>query len=129
MFEQIFADAEKAGAAALDAFTEKYGYDVGACGFAWVIVRPARGKFVNWCKKQIEKAGADLPEGRERKMAEQTAERTYGSLHWQSGWQFWQPASRHYRGQSVDAYEAAARAFAKVLNDNGIPAIYQSRMD
>lgn len=26
--------------------------DSGVCGFAWIKIRPARGKFVQWCKQQ-----------------------------------------------------------------------------
>jgi hypothetical protein len=67
--------------------------DDGACGFAWVTVRPANCSFAIWAKKQ----GYMRP--------------AYGG-----GVQYW--VSQF--GQSVDRKAAFAGAFAKVLRDNGI---------
>jgi len=83
----------------------------GPCGFAWVTVRPARGKFVAWCKSQRLGSGA------------------YGG-----GWQLWSSScvneSRDAQyGQSMQLKEAACRAFAKVLVENGLNAYAGSRMD
>lgn len=74
------------------------------CGFAWVTVRPARGKFVAWCKANGH--------GRTG---------TYG------GWEFWNP-SKHPT-QTIGTKEAGAQAFARVLLENGISASVGSRLD
>ena len=75
----------------------------GMCGFAWINIKPARGKFVNWLKK------ADI--GRK--------DNYYG------GYTIWVSEF----GQSVTRKENYARAFAKVLGDNGITAYNMSRLD
>jgi hypothetical protein len=76
--------------------------DDGACGFAWVTVRPANSSFAIWAKKQ----------GVMRAM--------YGGgvTYWVS--QF---------GQSVDRKAAFAGAYAKVLRENGIQATAGDRLD
>ena len=79
-----------------------YGSD-GVCGFAWVNIKPARGKFVKYLK--------DNDIGRK--------DSYYGGYTiWVSGF-----------GQSLARKEAYARAFAKHLEQNGITAISMSRMD
>ena len=75
----------------------------GLCGFAWINIKPARGKFVTWLKK------ADI--GRK--------DNYYG------GYTIWVSEF----GQSVTRKENYARAFAKVLGDNGITAYNMSRLD
>jgi hypothetical protein len=79
-----------------------YYVEDGLCGFAWVNIKPANSKFANWLKKQ----------GLARKG-------TYGGL---SMW------IRDYN-QSVQKKEAYAHAFAKVLQDAGINAYADSRLD
>ena len=75
----------------------------GACGFAWINIKPARGKFVKFLK--------DNNIGRK--------DSYYGGYTiWVSGF-----------GQSLARKEAYARAFAKHLEQNGITAIAMSRMD
>ena len=75
----------------------------GACGFAWVNIKPARGKFVKFLK--------DNNIGRK--------DSYYGGYTvWVSGF-----------GQSLDRKTAYARAFADVLTTNGIKAYSMSRMD
>lgn len=76
--------------------------DDGACGFAWVTVRPANSSFAIWAKKQ----------GIMRPM--------YGGgvTYWVS--QF---------GQSVDRKSAFAAAYAKVLREHGIKAESGDRLD
>ncbi len=64
----------------------------GLCGFAWINIKPARGKFVNWLKK----AGIGRTDS------------YYG------GYTVWVSEF----GQSVTRKENYARAFAKVLGDN-----------
>jgi len=76
--------------------------DDGACGFAWVTVRPANSSFAIWAKKQ----------GIMRPM--------YGGgvTYWVSSF-----------GQSVDRKAAFAGAYAKVLRENGIQATAGDRLD
>ena len=76
--------------------------DDGACGFAWITVKPANGAFANWAKKN----------GRMRK--------AYGG-----GVQYWVSEF----GQSVDRKSAFAGAFARVLCEAGINAFAGSRLD
>ena len=75
----------------------------GVCGFAWVNIKPARGKFVKYLK--------DNDIGRK--------DSYYG------GYTVW---VREF-GQSLERKSAYARAFAKVLYDNGLKAYPMSRMD
>ncbi len=98
------AEIEELYQKALDAATlaSKDIPDTGACGFGWVVIRPARGKFVNYLKK-IE----------------------VGDKHCYGGWSIWSK----YKGQSVVGNEAWANAFAKVLRDHGLEAYAQSRLD
>jgi hypothetical protein len=113
--EQLFSQADAAGRAAVAKMQicpmvvvnpntgEKWYEEDGVCGFAWVKIRPARGKFVNWCKKNnIGKT--DSFEG--------------GYMIWISDY-----------NQSMQKKEAYAYGFAKVLVDNGIRAYAMSRMD
>ena len=75
----------------------------GVCGFAWVNIKPARGKFVTWMKKNNV--------GRK--------DNYYG------GWTVWVSGF----GQSMARKEDYARAFSKVLGDYGITAHSMSRLD
>ena len=81
-------------------------YDVaeGMCGFAWVNISPARGKFVNYLKK-IGK----------------------GHKSYRGGWDYWVSSSE--LGQSITRKEAYADAFAKVLKEWGINCYSMSRLD
>lgn len=74
------------------------------CGFAWVIVRPARGPFIQWCK-----------------------DRDLGGKAYGGGWQFWCPGSWH--GQSVRVWQKGAQAFAQALSTQGLKATWDSRLD
>ena len=75
----------------------------GPCGFAWVNIKPARGKFVKFLK--------DNNIGRK--------DSYYGGYTiWVSGF-----------GQSLDRKTAYAQAFAGVLKENGLTAYSMSRMD
>lgn len=75
----------------------------GACGFAWINVKPGTSAFAKWLKAQ----------GYARK------DEYYGGVTvWVS--QF---------NQSVQKKEAYARAVAKVLRDAGIKAYAASRLD
>ena len=75
----------------------------GVCGFAWINIKPARGKFVKFLK--------DNKIGRK--------DSYYG------GYTVW---VSHF-GQSLARKESYARAFANHLNENGIKAYSMSRMD
>ncbi len=74
----------------------------GACGFAWVKIRPGNSPFANWLKKN------DI------------ASKAYGG--WVDIWigDF---------NQSIARKEACARAMAKVLSEGGINAYADSRLD
>lgn len=113
--QELFTAADAAGRAAVQAATvrpmivtdearnRQYFVEDGVCGFAWIKIRPARGAFVNWCKKN-NIGRTDSFEG--------------GYMIWVSDY-----------NQSMQKKETYARAFAKVLQDNGIKAYGMSRMD
>lgn len=76
------------------------------CGFAWVKVTPARGKFVNYLKaNNIGRSGA------------------YG------GWEIGSIAFNPHNTQSMTFKEVVAGAFAAALREHGINAYMQSRAD
>ena len=111
----LFTAAHIAGQVAADALTprpmivedkangKEYHIPDGVCGFAWVKIRPAKGKFVSWLKS----AGIGSTD-------------TYAG-----GYQIW---ISDY-GQSMDKKYAYADAFAEYLRNNGIKALADSRMD
>ncbi len=74
----------------------------GLCGFTWVVIRPASSKFARWL---LKKGLASRGEGG-------------GVKIWIGG-----------GGQSVERKKAYAKAFAEVLNANGIDAFAESRLD
>lgn len=74
----------------------------GACGFAWVTVRPGNCSFANWLKKNAKARPAYYG----------------GTEYWISDY-----------GQSIERKEAYASAFAKVVSDAGIKAYSGSRLD
>lgn len=78
----------------------------GVCGFAWVSIKPARGSFVTYCKKNNI--------GRK--------DSYYG------GWTIGPKGEAAYT-QSMARKEAYCYAFAKVLSDAGINCYVRSRMD
>ena len=87
----------------IDYSKDTYYVSDGVCGFAWVNIKPARGKFVKFLK--------DNNIGRK--------DSYYGGYTiWVSGF-----------GQSLARKESYARAFADVLTTNGIKAYAMSRMD
>lgn len=81
------------------------GFDV---GFAWVVIKPAKGEFVTWAKAQ------GLGEVR-----------SYGG----GGFQIWYSKFDKTATQSVSVHYAAARAFADVLKAHGINALADQRLD
>ena len=74
----------------------------GVCGFAGVVIKPARGKFVSYLK------GLGM-----------------GHKHYYGG--YYVPVSEF--GQSLERKEAYARAYAKVLSEEGMNCYVDSRMD
>lgn len=83
--------------------TEHY-VSEGLCGFAWVHINPARGKFITYCKKNnIGRKG------------------TYG------GWVI--PARGPFDSQSIERKEAYAYAFSAVLREHGLNSSVSSRLD
>ena len=87
----------------IDETKQTYFVEGGVCGFAWVKIRPARGKFVQWLKEQ-----------------------NIGSKdNYEGGYTIW----CHEFGQSLTRKEAFVQAFAKVLREYGIDAYGQSRID
>ena len=107
VLDQAHAAAERA----VQGLPDQY-----ACGWAWVRVE-GNSPLARFCRAQIKAAGGDGYEARQR----------YGSKGYPTGWQFWQPGK--FRGQSIDAHEAGARAFRDVLADFGINADVCSRLD
>ena len=105
---EIFETACQAGKNAAVAANAKLppegarGFD---CGFAWVIVKPAKGPFVAWCKANGK-----------------------GKKGYNGGWQFWYSLFS-VGTQSVSVHVEAAEAFAAVLRKYGIEAVTDSRLD
>ena len=74
----------------------------GACGFAWVVIRPGGSSFARWLKKH-----------------------DHASNHYHGGVSVWVRAG----GQSVDRKTAFATAMARVFQEAGIRAVAGSRLD
>ena len=105
--EQVLSIWKKAHQAAVDATAKTIAENPDQwypCGFAWVRIRPARGKFVDFLKK-ID-AGYTSEEG---------------------GYVVYNPSGHHT--QWMDAKYDGARAFAEVLREHGIKAQAEQRMD
>lgn len=98
------------------------------CGFAWVVVRPARGPLVTWCKKALQD-DAYKNHAKLKGRASNEATTKYGHLrdYGGGGWEFW--CTGFHNTQSISVHRAAAEAFAKVLIKNGIHAETGSRLD
>jgi len=76
--------------------------DDGMCGFGWVKIRPANGKFARWLKAQ-----------------------NIGHKAYDGGWD----VSVHAFGQSWERKSATAAAMADVLVKHGIDATSHNRID
>ena len=74
----------------------------GVCGFAGVVIKPARGKFVSYLKSI-----------------------GIGNKHYYGGYY----VSVREFGQSLTRKEAYASAYAKVLSEVGMSCYVDSRMD
>ena len=86
----------------IDYSKKTYVVEGGVCGFAGVVIKPARGKFVSYLKS------LDM-----------------GYKHYYGGWY----VSVREFGQSLARKEAYAGAFAKVLGEVGMRCYVDSRMD
>jgi hypothetical protein len=115
--EAIYKEAHEAGLVAFNAakpvpmiVTWEGGrefVDDGVCGFAWIIIKPARGPFVKYLKDN--KIGY---------------KRDYGG-----GGYMVSPKGEAGFSQSMQRKEAYARAFAGVLKSYGIDCWVESRLD
>lgn len=76
------------------------------CGFATVIINPARGKFVKYLK-----------------------DNKIGSKSYYGGYALSSYDVCDFRGQNMDVKVEACRAFAAVLQANGVNARVESRYD
>lgn len=124
-FEQILKDAYEAArnAAVLEngrlSPEGSRGLD---CGFAWVDISTSRDtdwatkEFVKFCRKNGKNEQSSY-------RSHYGAKRGYGA----PAWQFWSPAKAST--QSVSVHYAGAVAFAKVLQENGISAYANERLD
>ena len=86
----------------IDYSKKTYFVESGVCGFAGVVIKPARGKFVSYLKSLY-----------------------MGYKHYYGGWY----VSVRKFGQSLTRKEAYAEAFAKVLSEVGMRCYVDSRMD
>jgi hypothetical protein len=104
----LFAKAKAAAEAAmLAAFEKDERRDTGACGFAWVELRPATHPFVRWMKANGQ-----------------------GDKHWHSGW--WYSIQTSHPTQGLHVKEAGARAFADTISAealSGLEVHSTSRVD
>lgn len=102
--EEIYKEAFEAAKAAVAKMIEENPGNWYPCGFAWVKIRPARGPFITYLKKN-----------------------GIGYLSYNGGWEVNNPARSGT--QWLDALSAGARAFRDVLRKYGINAIADSRWD
>ena len=86
----------------IDYSKKTYFVEGGACGFAGVVIKPARGKFVSYLKSI-----------------------GIGNKHYYGGYY----VSVREFGQSLTRKEAYATAYAKVLSEAGFKCYVDSRMD
>ena len=86
----------------IDYSKKTYFVEGGVCGFAGVVIKPARGKFVSYLKSI-----------------------GIGNKHYYGGYY----VSVREFGQSLARKEAYAEAYAKVLGEEGMSCYVDSRMD
>jgi len=110
-YEQILYEAHEAADIA-----GAYMQDVGACGFAWVVI-PGNHPLARYCRKLLK----NKPGG-----GDSVDRMHYGSKSLPTGWHWWGPG---FDGQSIEAHEKAANAFRDVLAKHGIRADVRSRLD
>ena len=106
----MFIDGKKACLKAVDEFVEKHGEPM-YCGFANIVIRPARGRLVKFLK--------DIEIG----------SNGYGG-GWRVSYYDLMPEGHQYgHTQSMDIKEEGCRAFADALKKYGIECYTQSRAD
>lgn len=88
----------------IDRSKEMHYVSDGVCGFASIKIYPARGRFVKWLKDM-----------------------NIGYTSAQGGYSLNVSSAKF--GQSLERKEAYAKAFTKVLQNNGLEAYVESRMD
>jgi hypothetical protein len=132
----IYEEAMEAAKAAVRANAHRENPNAFDCGFAWVVLKPARGPFVTWLRGQktahIDAAKRHALAGSSAvRRAEHEANRRWGERreYGGGGWQFWMPGGSEHNGQSVAIFEAGARAMAEVFQRHGIDAQWSSRLD
>ena len=115
-YEDLLTKALAAAKQAADIEETTNGHNWFPCGFAWVTI-PGNSPLARHCRKQLSNNSGpgNIPT------------RDYGDKGYPSGWQFWCPGAR--LTQRMATYEAAAKAFAKVLTDAGLEATSGSRAD
>lgn len=86
-----FRDAEAAAATATEAYLNAHPNQWYPCGFAWVRIRPARGRFVEMCK-----------------------DKNFGRVDsYEGGFVIYNPSHNHT--QCMDAKAEGAKAFCEVI--------------
>lgn len=93
----------------IDETKKTYFVQGGVCGFGWVVIKPATGKFVKWLK------------------AQNIGCKNYGGGYRVSAHPQFTKSSPLC--QSLEINEAWASGFAEVLREYGIQAYAESRMD
>lgn len=99
--QELFNAARIAGELAVQGKQDGY-----PCGFAWITIKPARGKFVNYLKSQ----------GIGRRA-------TYG------GYALSSYDTSSFSGQNMDVKQDGCEAFAEVLRANGVDCSVETRID
>lgn len=99
--QKIIEEAKAAGDAAVKGAADGY-----PCGFAWIVIKPARGAFVQHLKDT----------GRGRKGY-------YG------GWELSSYDACNFSGQNMYAKADGCWAFVNVLRQHGINATVETRID
>lgn len=104
IWNKAYCAAQRAAIAQNATLGDEYhrGFD---CGFAWVVIKPARGEFVKYLKATNR-----------------------GHKHCYGGFAIWY-SQFSSNTQSVSVHEHAAVAFANVLKENGINCYTGSRLD
>ena len=106
----MFLNARNKAVEAVDAYVEKYGEPM-YCGFASVSIHPARGKFVNFLKRQ------------------EIGDKGYRGGYRISYYDI-MPLNHQYRStQSLDIKEVATEAFRDELRKYGMTVYADSRAD
>lgn len=97
----IWKEANEAGLKAVKDYTDKYPHSL--CGFAWITIRPARGKFVTYLKS-VNAGHTGV----------------YGG---------YEVSLRGTNTQCIEAKIAGTRAMADVLKSHGINLSVADRLD